>query len=157
MGNWHCPCPDGGQQLALARGSPRSRLLAARPLPFPQRRWAGPLERRGRESPAMPAAPRHPDLASPALAPRPAARKRGGQTPQRQPEASASLFLPQLLAWPTRASQWLLTSTGLQRKGQRVAAISERVAQPGNHKPIWVTGPSGDQAGPWLPPPHTGH
>lgn len=81
----------------------------------------------------------------------------GGQTPQRQPEASASLFLPQLLAWPTRASQWLLTSTGLQREGQRVAAISERVAQPGNHKPIWVTGPSGDQAGPWLPPPHTGH
>lgn len=83
--------------------------------------------------------------------------KGGGQTPQRQPEASASLFLPQLLAWPTRASQWLLTSTGLQREGQRVAAISERVAQPGNHKPIWVTGPSGDQAGPWLPPPHTGH
>lgn len=36
LGNWHCPCPDGSQQLALATGSSHSRLLAAGPLPFPQ-------------------------------------------------------------------------------------------------------------------------
>lgn len=45
LGNWHCPCPDGSQQLALARGSSHSRLLAARPLPFPQQcrpgHWKG--------------------------------------------------------------------------------------------------------------------
>lgn len=67
------------------------------PSRFPSNAGARPLERRERESPAMPAAPRHPDLAGsgsrhPGLQP----REQGEQTQQRQPAASASLSLPSL-------------------------------------------------------------
>lgn len=55
------------------------------------------IGKRACESPTLPAAHHHPDLATLALAPRWGAA--GGAGPATQPAALASLFLPQLLAW----------------------------------------------------------
>lgn len=85
------PFPEGRQiwetgtapaQMAASswlwqRGNSHSGLLAAGPLPSPQQARAGPLERRERESLAMPAAPGHPDPAILAPMPRPVAGEQG--------------------------------------------------------------------------------
>ena len=111
---WQPAAGSGKRKFSLsAAGCPAPPVSPAMP---------GPLERRECESPAMPAAPRHPDLASLALAPRPAAGAQGERTQEPQPVARASPFLPQLLAWPTPSHTMAPDSSGAAARGTKGGA-----------------------------------